>query len=438
MAGAVAKGLSNLGTALSATQVLPMVGINNPLQKELDLYNFLNTKLNTPTGDYAQALTDLSKGNYGNAYLNSTPIGNAVSTVQNLPNLFTDPTKFYNNNPVGQSINAVKGYLGFGKRGRKRGGAMQGRSPVSSDPNTSKSLDVQNVMRTLEQAEDLYKQATQIQQAMAPWVERLGINKSWIGLGKKRRMRGGASNPQVTSVLNALDQAEVYMKQAQEIQQAMAPWMERLGINKSWIGLGKRGRKRGGANFGRIPLSSSAVSSGSMAMKNALRTLSSLDDLYKEGQALYTTASPYIAGIGALGAVTGLDKYLGFGKKPRNYKGKGSQADALKIILGMFGGKGRGGASGGVCGGASLKDMFKPKSAYDLYMENPITTDMGLSKFVERGVNKMKLPSVNKLMGLGKKSDGRQARAQIVRQVMQERGVSLPQASKIVKAEGLY
>lgn len=35
-------------------------------------------------------------------------------------------------------------------------------------------------------------------------------------------------------------------------------------------------------------------------------------------------------------------------------------------------------------------------------------------------------------------NDGRKARAQIVAKVMRERGCSLPEASKIVKAEGLY
>jgi hypothetical protein len=35
-------------------------------------------------------------------------------------------------------------------------------------------------------------------------------------------------------------------------------------------------------------------------------------------------------------------------------------------------------------------------------------------------------------------SNGRSARAQIVAKVMRERGVSLPQASRIVKQEGLY
>jgi hypothetical protein len=38
----------------------------------------------------------------------------------------------------------------------------------------------------------------------------------------------------------------------------------------------------------------------------------------------------------------------------------------------------------------------------------------------------------------GAKSSGRSARAAIVKQVMAERGVSLPQASRIVKEEGLY
>jgi hypothetical protein len=40
--------------------------------------------------------------------------------------------------------------------------------------------------------------------------------------------------------------------------------------------------------------------------------------------------------------------------------------------------------------------------------------------------------------GSGRRSDGRAARAAIVRKVMQERGVKLGEASKIVKAEGLY
>lgn len=40
--------------------------------------------------------------------------------------------------------------------------------------------------------------------------------------------------------------------------------------------------------------------------------------------------------------------------------------------------------------------------------------------------------------GGAKKSDGRSARAEVVKKVMKERGVNLAQASKIVKAEGLY
>jgi hypothetical protein len=38
----------------------------------------------------------------------------------------------------------------------------------------------------------------------------------------------------------------------------------------------------------------------------------------------------------------------------------------------------------------------------------------------------------------GKKTGARSARAAVVKRVMAERGVSLPQASKIVKEEGLY
>ena len=46
--------------------------------------------------------------------------------------------------------------------------------------------------------------------------------------------------------------------------------------------------------------------------------------------------------------------------------------------------------------------------------------------------------SANWAYGGAKKKDGRSIRATIVRKVMQERGCSLPMASKIVKQEGLY
>jgi hypothetical protein len=56
----------------------------------------------------------------------------------------------------------------------------------------------------------------------------------------------------------------------------------------------------------------------------------------------------------------------------------------------------------------------------------------------EKGLQTMNAPVSEGGRKAPKKADGRSARAEIVRKVMRERGVKMIEASKIVKAEGLY
>ena len=62
----------------------------------------------------------------------------------------------------------------------------------------------------------------------------------------------------------------------------------------------------------------------------------------------------------------------------------------------------------------------------------------GQSRVITQPVVKHKSGPPRIPEAIRKKADGRSARAGIVRDVMRERGVSLAEASKIVKAEGLY
>lgn len=422
MATGIIGALGNLQSGLSATGALPMFGIDNPFQKELDLNNQLDSIFKSSMGvDFSRGFSDLSKGNIGDALLHTTPIGATIDSIKNLDKLFTNPEQWFQTTPLAQAGNAIGKFFGLGKKGRRpRGGANYGNSPLSSSPDSSQNLGMKNILRTIEQADQLAKQAQQIQQSMAPLLDRFGISRSWIGLGHPQR-------------------------------RALYSKMKKV---------------RGGANYGFSPLSSSASgASASLGLKNVLRALESADELAKEAQQMFTAASPYIAALGAFGAATGADKYfdinklMGKGKKPRHRGGAqygkvqqqmmcinedtGNHIQCLEKYQGMapnwnvsfvepargLGRTPRGGAMGGVCGGKVIRD-----SGMRLKNRKPVPSN---DEFLGSLMNRDPMAAENRMYG-GKKPDGRQARAQIVRQVMQQRGVSLPQASRIVKSEGLY
>jgi len=84
----------------------------------------------------------------------------------------------------------------------------------------------------------------------------------------------------------------------------------------------------------------------------------------------------------------------------------------------------------------------KVKNAFDKTNKNIITPMATVTKYVAPLLGPYGLPVSAALGAVGygskSKSDGRMARAQIVKQVMNDRGISMIEASKIVKKEGLY
>jgi hypothetical protein len=74
-----------------------------------------------------------------------------------------------------------------------RGGAFKGKSPLSSNPNASNSLDIMNLIRTAQQAQQIYDQVKQGSNMVKPYLPTNVSNflTSW-GLGKPRRNKSGS------------------------------------------------------------------------------------------------------------------------------------------------------------------------------------------------------------------------------------------------------
>lgn len=79
-----------------------------------------------------------------------------------------------------------------GYEGRFYGGAFKGKSPLSSNPNASNSLDIMNLVRTAQQAQQVYETAKQGSNMIKPFLpEAVSGFLTSIGLGKSRRARKG-------------------------------------------------------------------------------------------------------------------------------------------------------------------------------------------------------------------------------------------------------
>jgi len=110
-------------------------------------------------------------------------------------------------------------------------------------------------------------------------------------------------------------------------------------------------------------------------------------------------------------------------------------AGVVKAIIGLGG---RSSKKSKVKGGIQLKDVIESaKGISDLVKSaDPAITD-GVSKLVSKVKSKAPaiIDAVKSAVGAGR---GRSARTAIVKKVMKDRGVKMIEASKIVKAEGLY
>jgi hypothetical protein len=164
-------------------------------------------------------------------------------------------------------------------------------------------------------------------------------------------------------------------------------------------------------------------------------------------------AGPY-GQAGALGATA-----LGYGKRGRKPRGAGFFEDfgtgfnmvmkpgmaALKPFMALAGPYGQAGALGATALGYGKRGR-KPRGGnidfnnlMNLGKQYAPIAKMGLSQF--GGKEGKDIANLMSAFGFGKRSGGRRSggeRGKIVSAVMDQRGVSLPEASKIVKAEGLY
>jgi len=250
-------------------------------------------------------------------------------------------------------------------------------------------------------------------------------------------------------------------------------------------------------NYGKSPLSSNPNSSQNLGLKNISRTIESADKTYKEVKGVTAGLKSFLNNFGETGQ--GYADWLtrhGLGGGAR-FRGKiqVSPAPAFAHLFGFGGARSSGRRYGSfanntnavanlVDAGVGLTNLFNARGksrqkkrgkGWDLagllnelrpdsYMRSnwlPNTAAAGQAAAAISGIFGPEAPlavesallpltfaaGVNEILkskGLGKSkssrsgNDGRAARAAVVRKVMQERGVSLPMASKIVKQEGLY
>jgi hypothetical protein len=80
---------------------------------------------------------------------------------------------------------------------------------------------------------------------------------------------------------------------------------------------------------------------------------------------------------------------------------------------------------------SQISKMAKPSIGTSTAVKGPAISGMGRA-----GAGKLSI--THEGMGLAGAGDARKKRAEIVKKVMKQRGVSLAEASKIVKSEGLY
>jgi hypothetical protein len=315
------------------------------------------------------------------------------------------------------------------------GGANYGKSPLSSSPTSSKSLGLKNIARTIESADKTYKEVKGVTAGLKNFLNNFG-----------------------------------------ETGQGYANWLTSYGLGKP-----KRSRKMGmgltrvvgGANYGKSPLSSSPTSSKSLGLKNISRTIESADKTYKEVKGVTAGLKNFLNNFGETGQ--GYSNWLtswGLGKPKRGRKGGKFAGNAA--LMNMIFGRGQE-MQGGAWNLAGLKnELFNPDSyARGTWLPNaaaagqaaalasiifgpeappaveaalaPLTAAAGINELLRSRGYGMKGGAVSggNVCGSARPrasrgSDGRAARAAVVRKVMQDRGVSLPMASKIVKQEGLY
>jgi len=243
-----------------------------------------------------------------------------------------------------------------------------------------------------------------------------------LGLGQRRRgRRGGAwgfKMPSFSQIQNAAKQAQDAYALAQQyspmVKSALNTYGGEYGASAAnalgQVGLGRRRGRRGGAWGFKMP-SFSQISNAAKQAQDAYKLAQQYSPMVKD--ALNAYGGEYGASAAnALGQV-------GLGRR------RGRRGGAWGFKMPSF--------SQISNAAKQAQDAYKMAQQYSPMVKDALNAYGG-----EYGAS-----AANALgqVGLGRRrsgNDGRSARAAIVRQVMMERGVNLPTASRIVKNEGLY
>ena len=263
-----------------------------------------------------------------------------------------------------------------------------GKSPVSSSPTTSKNLGLKNINRTIESADQTYKEVKGVTAGLKNFLNNFGETgqgySNWltsVGLGRVPRGRSsGLISPAAgfASLFGFKGRARARPRPRPQPQYSFADNTNAIAnLIDSGVGL---------ANI---------VSANGRSRK-------------KKGKGWYTG---YRYGKGW--DLNGLMNEL----RPDSYMRSTWLPNAAAASQGA----------------AALTGIFGPEAV--------VASEEALAPLTYAAI----MNEILKSQGYGKSgksrksgNDGRGARAAIVKKVMQQRGVSLPMASKIVKQEGLY
>ena len=311
-------------------------------------------------------------------------------------------------NPREDYMNARNNVL---KTPMGRGGANWGKSPVSSSPTTSKNLGVKNINRSIQSADQTIKEVKGVTAGLKNFLNNFGETgqsysnylTSW-GLGKKKHSRGKGCGGN--------------------------RWSYAPPVTIDY--LAPRG------HGGRVPR---GRSSGLLSPAPGLAAMFGFKGRARPMRPRPRPSNSFAANTNAIANL--LDSGVGLanvisasGKKHHKRHGKGWDLNGLLNELrpdSYMRSTWLPNAAAASQGAAALTGIFGPEAV--------VASEEALAPLTYAAI----MNEILKSQGYGKSGksrksghDGRGARAAIVKKVMQERGVSLPMASKIVKQEGLY
>jgi len=369
--------------------------------------------------------------------------------------------------------------LGLGKRRGIKGGFFKMPKMPTFAQLQSAATQAQNAYNQAQQAYETAKQySPMVKDALNAYGGEYGASAanalSQVGLGRRGRKGGFFKMPKMptfsqlqaaaTQAQNVYNQAQQAYETAKQyspmVKDALNAYGGEYGASAanalSQVGLGRRGRRGGFFKMPKMPTFSQLQAAATQAQ-----------NVYNQAQQAYETAKQYSPmvkdALNAYGGEYGASaanalSQVGLGrcggnwylKQRKQLYGRGDSPAVNWVKQFQNALAQRKERKGGFFKMPTFAQLQSAATqAQNLYNQGQqaYQTAKQYSPMVKDALNayggEYGASAANALsqVGLGKKgrsSDGRSARAAIVRKVMMERGVNLPTASKIVKSEGLY